>query len=513
MLEGLLLALSPTYLLYLVIGVAGGVLVGALPGLTATMATALIVPFTFALDPTAGLVVLGGIYVGAMYADAIPTCLVNVPGTAAAVATGLDGYPLTRQGKGQHALVAACFASLVGASVGGVFLLLLSPPLAQLSLRFGPPEYFWATVFALTIIASIAGESFVKGIAGGVLGMLLSTVGVGVVGGATRFTFGIQPLQAGFQLIVALIGLFAFPQLLQMIEDRYLRTSAGEFKSVKGAARTTIVELLKNPGNLTLTSLIGVIIGILPGAGPPVASLVAYNESKRFFGNRGPRYGTGNIHGVAAAETANNAAATASLIPLLTLGIPGAPVAAVIYGVLLIHGLRPGAQLYATQGQIVYTFAWSLILAGIVTFILGSLLSRPLGKIVTIPNSVLIPIILLLSVVGSFALRNTMVDVYILFGIGIGAYLLGKIGFHPGPIALGLILGPIVEGGLVSSLALRRARGTFEVFFNRPISQVLIVMTVVSLTWALYARFRDYRALRNGVDGAVAETSITKGGE
>ena len=514
MLEGLLLALSPYYMMLLFAGVLGGIVVGALPGLTATMATALMVPFTFALEPAAGLVILGGIYVSAMYADAIPACLVNTPGTAAAVATAFDGFPLTKKGMGQHALVASCFASLVGATIGAAFLLLLSPPLATLSLRFGSPEYFWVTVFAITIIASIAGESFIKGIAGGVLGLLLSTVGVGVVGGATRFTFGIVQLQAGFQLIVALIGLFAFPQLLRMLEERYVRGIAAEYKSVPGAARDTIITLLKRPMNLISSSLIGVFIGILPGAGPPVASLVAYNESKR-WSKDSHEYGHGSLHGVAASETANNSSATASIIPLLTLGIPGAPVAAVIYGVLLIHGLRPGAQLYATQGAIVYTFAWSLLLAGFVTFLLGTLLSRPLGRIVQIPNSVLIPIILLLAIVGSFALRNTMVDVYILFGVGVGAYLLGKIGFHPGPIALGLILGPIVEGGLVTSLALSRARGVYDVFFNRPISQVLILMTVASIVWTAYTRvsaFRKTRKIQNGAGPDVTAQIKAAGG-
>lgn len=511
MLEGLLLALTPYYLFLLIAGVLGGIIVGALPGLTATMATALMVPFTFALEPAAGLVILGAIYVGAMYADAIPAILINTPGTAAAVATAFDGYPLTKKGMAQHALIAACFASLVGATIGAAFLLLLAPPMAALSLRFGPPEYFWVTVFAITIIASIAGESFLKGVAGGVLGLLLSTVGVGVVGGATRFTFGIMPLQAGLQLIVALIGLFAFPQLIRMLEERFTRNVAGEYENVPHAARDTILTLIRRPLNLIRSSLIGVFIGILPGAGPPVASLVAYNEAKR-WSKDSHEFGHGSLQGVAASETANNSSATASIIPLLALGIPGAPVAAVIYGVLLIHGLRPGAQLYATQGAIVHTFGWSLLLAGIVTFLLGTLLSRPLGRIVQIPNAVLVPIILLLAIVGSFALRNTMVDVYVLFGIGVGAYLLGKIGFHPGPIALGLILGPIVEGGLVTSLALSRAKGWYEVFFNRPLSQVLIAMTIASIVWTIYTRAADFRRRNNdAADDIVTEVRAAGG--
>lgn len=508
MIEGLVASLQPFHLLLLIAGVAGGIVVGCLPGLTATMGIALLVPFTFVMEPTAGLVMLGGLYTGAMYGDAIPACLVNVPGTPSALATSFDGYPMTQQGRGQQALLAACFGSAIGTLFGGLALLLLSPPLAELSLRFGPPEFFWLGVLALTIMGSLVGTSFLRGIGAGFFGLLISTIGVAPAGGATRFTFGQYQLAAGISLPVVLIGLFAIPQLIKLIEGRHQNARIAELRRERGTFRKILPTIAK-PVNLIRSSTIGTIVGILPGAGGPIASLISYSEGKRWSRNR-RNFGKGAIEGVIAADTANNSAAPASLVPLLTLGIPGSSPSAVILGALLLHGLRPGAELYRENSDIVFAFIWSMIIGGFVVFLLGLLLSPLLVSVVRVPVFALVPAIGALTVVGSYAVRNNVFDVYMMFMVGIIGYLLTKVGVPVGPVALGIILGPIVESGLDTSLSMVQSHSWVDVFVMRPISGVLIVMTIASVIWTVVSRRSERRREAyeqvEGADEAAAET-------
>lgn len=488
MLQGLFGILAPHMLLTLALSTLGGAIVGGLPGLTATMAIALLVPFTFTLGPTVGLVAIGGLYVGAMYGGAIPACLVNTPGTPSALATTFDGFPLTRRGKGQQALVAAGISSAAGAFIGGMALLTLSPPLAEFSLRFGPPEFFWIGIFGLTMIASLASRSLGKGLAGGALGMLLSTIGLAPALAHARFTFGVPELLGGVSMVASLVGLFAIPQALRLVEEHVQRPRPATYRESKGVFLEVARELLLRPTTLLRSSVIGSIVGILPAAGSPIAALLSYNEAVRW--SRHPEeFGKGTVEGVAASEAAGNAAAPASMIPLLALGVPGSPPAAVALGALLLHGLRPGPALYAEHGDIVYTFIWSMIVAGSFIMLMSSTLSRFLVRIATFPAHVLAPMILLLGVVGSFAIRNNVLDVAIMLSFGLLGYLLDKLGFSAGPIVLGLILGPIVESGLVSSLAMvGTGRSWPHVFLLRPISAILILFTLLSLLWPAMSR-------------------------
>lgn len=492
MLEGLVTVLGPGYVLYVCIGVLAGILVGALPGFTATMGTALMLPFTFALPPLQGLAMLGALYVAAMFADSVPACLVNTPGTPSAVATAFDGYPMTRQGRGQAALVASSFSALVGTVVGGLTFLFLSPPLASLALSFGPPEFFWVTVFALTVIGSIAGDSLLKGLAGGCLGMLIGAVGISATGAVTRYTFGVPALQSGVDIVAALVGIFAIPQVLHMIRARRQEPLVATYARRRGVVWETIRDILSRPVNLLRSSLIGTLIGILPGAGSPVASLVSYNEAARWTrGERRRMFGRGNVDGVVASEAAGNGAAGGAMVPLVALGIPGSAPAAVILGALLLQGLRPGPQLFGDNPTLVYGFAWAIMLAGFVTYLFGSLLSGVLARMVMIPVHLLAPIILFLSVVGSFAIRNQVVDVFLMLGLGIAVYFLSLLGFHPGPIGLGVILGPILEPALVQSMALAQSSSVPAVFFGRPLSLLLIALTVVSVVWLVWSRRKE----------------------
>lgn len=504
MLEGLLLVFTVQSLLYLFLGVFLGIIVGALPGFTATMGTALLLPFTFSLSPSVALGMLGGLFVAAMYADCVPAILINTPGTPAAVATAFDGYPMTMRGQGQAALVGGSFGSFVGALMGGAAFLLLAPPLANFALRFGPPEYFWISVFAITIIGSIAGESVLKGIAGGAIGMLISTIGISSIGAVSRFTFGIPQFIGGVSLVAGLIGIFALPQVLALISRSRTDATIATIAKDKGVALGAVRTILGRPGNLVRSGGIGVAIGIIPGVGPSVASLLAYSEAKRWAKDRA-EFGNGSIHGVVASETANSSGAGGSLIPLMALGVPGSSAAAIILGALLVQGIQPGPSLMRDRPELVYGFGWSLIIAGLVTFIIGTFLAQYLVKMISVPLRMLVPIILTLALVGSIAIRNNIFDVYAMVALGVIVYGLNRLGFHAGPIGLGLILGPIVEPAFLQSIALTAASDIPTVFFFRPISLLFIALTLGSLVYAGITNYQSARQQKLGVDPAEGE--------
>ncbi len=490
MIEGLLQALTPSYMFWLTMGVMMGMVVGTLPGLTATMGTALLVPFTFALPTGAGLAMLGGLYVCAMFSDAIPAVLVNTPGTPSAMATGFDGHPMTKQGRAQEAIVAACFASALGTVVGATCYLLLAWPMISIALKFGPAEFFWLGIFALTIVGSLAGKSMLKGLAGGALGLLISSVGISHAADVSRYTFGIPELRGGVSLVAALIGIFAVPQVLLMISELRKKEYIAEYKPKRGVAMKTIREVIARPVHFMRSALIGSFIGILPGAGGPIAALVSYNEAVRWSKDKS-RYGKGDLRGVTASEIANNACAPAALIPLVTLGVPGSSPAAVIAGALMLRGLNPGPELFQSDGTLVYSFGWSLMLAGIMTFILGTLFAPILVRIIRIPLRLLAPLIMFLAVIGAYAIRNTIFDVYIMLGLGIFVFLIRKVGFHPGPIALGFILGPIIEPALVQAMYLADATSVGRVFFGSTVNIVLITLTIVSISFVAWTHIRE----------------------
>lgn len=503
MLEGLMVALQPSFIFWLTVGVMMGMVVGTLPGLTATMGTALLVPFTFALPTGAGLAMLGGLYICAMFSDAIPAVLVNTPGTPSAMATAFDGHPMTLQGRGQEAIVAACFSSALGTLFGAACYLLLAWPMMAIALKFGPPEFFWLGVFALTIIGSLAGKSVLKGLAAGALGLLISSVGISHANEVSRFTFGIPELRGGVSLVAALIGVFAVPQVLSMIAELRKKESISEYKRQPGVTLKTIVKVLSEPVHFLRSAAIGSFVGILPGAGGPIAALVSYNEAVRWSKDKS-RYGKGDVRGVTASEIANNACAPASLIPLVTLGVPGSSPAAVIAGALMLRGLNPGPELFQSDGTLVYSFGWSLMLAGIMTFIVGTLFAPLMIRIVSIPLRLLAPLIFFLAVIGAYAIRNNIFDVYMMFGLGVFVFLARRLGFHPGPIGLGIILGPIIEPALVQSLYISHASSIGGVFFTGTVNIILITITVLSVSLVVLARFRE-RARERGGEPLEAE--------
>jgi len=502
---GLYHVFVPMNFIMLCVGVFMGIVFGALPGLTATMGLALLVPFTFTMSPAAGLIMLAGIYVGAMYGDAIPAVLINTPGTPAAIATTFDGFPLSQKGMAQHGLVAAAFASSYGSLVANVVLATAAPPLAAFSLKFGPPEYFWLGIFGLTIIASLSSGSMLKGFLAGAVGLLLSAVGMAPIGGDVRLTFGFPELQAGIELIVALIGFFCLPEILSSVIGQ--RRAAYTEKTVKpkfSVIREVILDLLKRPGLMMRSAVVGTVVGFAPGAGGNIASMVSYNEACRW--DRHPEdFGKGTIKGVAASEAANSAMAPGSLIPLLTLGIPGSPPAAVILGALMLHGMRPGVELFTSHASVTYAFIMGLLVAAFLVTLIGSFGSFFFARIINIPSRFLAPAIIFMTVLGSYAIRNNVLDIWVMFVFGIVGYISSKLKFHPAPIVLGLILGPFVEEGLVQSILAGQATGgVFKYMVFRPISLILIAMSLLSALWPFYA---DWRAKRRKAAGIGCERS------
>jgi putative tricarboxylic transport membrane protein len=497
LLRSLLNLTQPLNLVLIALGVGAGIIVGALPGLTATMAIALLVPFTFNMNPIHGLLLLGGIYCGAIYGGSFSAILINTPGTPSAIATTFDGHPMAKRGESYKAIVTATMASVLGGVIGVVFLIFLTPPLSRASLKFGPPEFFWLTAFGLTIIATLASKSIIKGLIGGAFGLLISTVGIAPIEGSVRYAFGTISLQNGITLIPALIGFFCLPELLGMVEQKEKHYAALPYRKQKNVVLGIFIKLIKKPFLLLRSAVIGTIVGIIPGAGGNIASMVSYNEAVR--ASKYPqKFGKGAIDGVAAAEAANNAEVSGSLIPLLTLGIPGAPPAAVLLGALLLQGLRPGMDLFTTHGEITFTFIFSLVIANLMILPLGIALGKLVSKLITnIPVVILVPFIFFLTIIGSFSINNNIFDVYVMIFFGVIGYIGRRAGFGPGPVVLGIILGGICEQGLVQAILMGKAEGSvLRMFFLRPISAILIVLTLVSAAWPFLRDFSGKRKRR-----------------
>lgn len=495
MLEALPQAISTLFdinnLLLLVLGVVVGSVAGALPGITATMSIALVIPFTFAMEPATGLITIAGIYMGATFGGSISAILINTPGTPASIATTFDGYPMTQKGEAQKALIAAATASAIGGIIGTFFLLFFTPPLADVALKFGPPEYFWLAIFGLTIIISLSADNMLKGVIGGLFGLLLSTIGISPIGGETRFTFGMYQLNIGIDIIVALIGFFCLPQVFLMVENRLKKLRAAEFTPRPGEIFKDIMDSLKHPFIIVYSSLIGTFIGAVPGAGGNIAGMMSYNEAKR-FSKYPEKFGKGVVDGVVAAETSNNAAVSGSLIPLLALGIPGSPPAAVLLGALYLHGIHTGSELFTKNAPMTYSFILALAVACLLLIPVGVFGSQVMARLIAQPTHYLATSIVFLSVIGSFAIHNNLFEVYIMAGFGLLGYIIYKFNFDSGPIVLGLILGRFAEEGLVQSMVISKSTGSlFKVFFTRPISVVLIIICVISIVWPLIAKYRS----------------------
>lgn len=433
------------------------------------MGVALLIPITFGIDPSTGLITLAGGYCGAIFGGSISAILIRTPGTPAAAATAIDGYELTKQGKAGTAIT----ASFISGILSGIPLYLFA---LRLALLFGPAEYFWLSIFGLTIIAGASTKSIVKGLISGALGLMLSTVGMDPMLGNARFTFGVPTLLSGIPFTAALIGLFSMSQVLMLAEKKIKEAgNMVEFDNKVLLSKEQILEIL--PTSLRST-VIGSIIGILPEAGASIAAFLGYNEAKR-FSKKKELFGHGSIEGIAGAEAANNAVTGGSLIPTFTLGIPGESVTAVLLGGLMIQGLQPGPDLFTVHRKITYTFFVGFVIVNIFMLILGLFGSKLFASVSRVSDNYLIPLIFSLSVISSYAINNQMADVWVMFVFGIIGYFVQKFELNFASIVLALILGPIGESGLRRSLILNH--NNYSILFQSAVSKVLLFLTLFSL--------------------------------
>ncbi len=481
MLLGIQIAFQFKLLLMTFAGVVAGVIIGCLPGLTSVMGVALLIPLTFGMDPAVGLAMLGGIYCASTYGGAISAILLNIPGTPSACVTVIDGHPLALQGKSTQAISMATLGSCVGGIFSTLILLFLAPPLAKISLLFSAQEYFLLALLGITIIASFSEENVIKGLFAGCLGLLMSVVGMHPVTGFMRFTGGQAFLYDGIPLVVALIGFFSLPEVISMISDTS-RERADIINYTGGNVFKYIKEIVSHWVIILKSSIIGTIIGIIPGAGTDIAAFMAYNEAKRQSKER-ELFGKGAIEGVIASETANNAVVGGSLVPLLTLGIPGNAVSAIFLGALLIQGLKPGFELFNNNPEVVYGFIFSMFAANMLFVPVGFFVARFSSKLLKTPPAVLAPTIVVFAVIGSFAIRNNIEDLWLMLAMGVVGCFMQFFKVPIAPMVLGLVLGNMAEGELARAYALagENVWSLMGQFTSRPICIILLLACVYSI--------------------------------
>ena len=468
------------------VGVVFGLFIGSTPGLTISLGMVLLLPLTFKMNAVTAVCLLLGLYASGMTGGSISAILLNIPGTPSASATAIDGYALTKKGRAGAALGTAVISSFFGGVFGLVCLSVASPFIAKVALRFGAPELFALVLLGLTLICSFGQQSIIKSLISGVLGLVIMTVGLDPMMGTPRFTFGVVDLQAGISFLPAMIGLFAIPQIIMGIAGK-IRVIPSYNSKISGIL-PKFRELLHLFKTKLLGSVVGTGIGAIPGAGGPIAVFLSYDYARRFSKNK-DEFGKGTLEGVSAPEAANNAVAGGALIPMLTLGIPGDPITAILLGALIIQGLIPGPLLFIQSAQFVYSVFWAFLLANIMNLCLTMATIKLWVGVLKVPQKILLPLILTLCVVGTFALRNTFFDTGIMLCFGLLAYFMKKYGFPVVPMLLAIILGPQLEEHLRMSLII--AQGNPLIFIQKPISLVFIALAVISFVMPLIRRARN----------------------
>jgi len=499
---GFINALSLMNIIAMAAGVTIGIVIGCLPGLSAAMGVALLLPLTFTMEPSTGLIVLGAIYCGAIFGGSISAILIHTPGTPASAATAIEGYQLTLQGKAGKALGVSSVSSFFGGLLSCISLYFFAPILAKLAMKFGSPEYFWLSFFGLTIIAGVSSKSMVKGLISGALGLLISTIGMDPMMGVKRFMFGQSSLYEGINVTCALIGLFSMSQALILAEKKIKeRKHATKFSDKMLPTGSEMKMLAPTIGR---SWIIGNLIGLLPGAGASIACFLGYNTARQ-FSNHKEDFGHGAIEGVAGSEAANNAVTGGSLIPMLTLGIPGESVTAVLMGGLIIQGLTPGPDLFIGEtAKMTYTFFAGFVLIQFLMLGIGLLGCRGFAQISRLSDAILIPAVSVLCVVGSFAIHKNFVDVVIMMIFGVLGYLIRKFDLNNAAVVLALILGPIGEKGLRRSLAL--SDGHIGILFSTPVCWVLIILCILGILSPIFMNKMEANALEKAGGDMPNET-------
>ncbi len=479
--------ITPSLVLLVFLGALGGLLVGSIPGLSVTMATAILVTVTYTWSIENAIALIMGLYVAGVFSGAVAAILINIPGAPAAIITKLDGYPMAQKGRAAEALWIATFQSFVGSLIGILLLTVFARPLTAVALEFSPMDYFLISLFGLTTVGSLTSDNYVKGLMSAGLGLFLSTIGRDAIMGTARFTFGITGLQAGVSLIPALIGLFGFTEVLtQIYRGSYasIATSTGNIKpSFKGVMKHLPLSIK--------SSVIGTFIGALPGCGGPVAALISYDQAKKSTDNPSSPFGEGAEEGIVASEAANNACVGGALVPMLTLGIPGDAVTAVFLAAFMVHGLRPGPLLFSESPELFHIIIAGGIIGSISMLILGITIVPRLSRIVLVPKKILLPLVTVLCVIGAYGVNSSLFDVLTMLVVGLLGFFL-KAGNYPiAPIVLALVLGDIMDPSFRRAFSYQPSlMRMFLSIFTRPISLVLFVMILASV-FSGFGKMRD----------------------
>lgn len=467
---------DPTMLILLVIGVFFGMVFGAIPGLTAALGVTLILPFTYNMAPSMGLSTLIAIYVGGISGGLISACLLNIPGSPASLVTCFDGAPMARNGRPADALALGVFASLVGGLFSGLIMVIVAPQLAKVALLFGSWEYFSLGIMGLMVVVSICSNNMIKGLISAVIGLLIATVGMDPVSSSVRMTFGLWQLNAGFSLLATLMGLFALCEILVQTRDLGVKFNILDTGKIRLFPRKELIQ--GKTRVFSVSSIIGTVIGILPGIGQSTASMLSYNTARQ-MSSEPEKFGTGYEEGVIASEAANNAVCGGAMIPMMTLGIPGDTVTAILLGGLVVHGIQPGPLLFTRSADLVGVIFVAYLISCIVMYFMEMGLMKMFIKMLKIPLNILLPVILVMCVVGTFTTNNRIFDVYVFFFIGILGYILVSNGFPLAPTVLGYILAKTIESNLRTGLI--GSNGSFAGFFDSTLSVCLIVFGLVLL--------------------------------
>lgn len=477
-------------------GTVFGILIGAMPGLSVTMAIVVLIPITYGMPDLTGLVMMAGAYVGGTYGGSISAILVNTPGTPGNVATAFDGHPMALQGRGQEALIESATASFWGTILGFIALMTIAPALATFSLKFSAQETVWLALFGLSVIASLASKNMLKGAISACLGFMLGTVGADPKFGYMRYTFGSYKLFGGLSLIPMIIGFYSVSQLIGMVVEclKKVKEGAKESSILKlNKYKLTLRDLCYYPITYLWCSIIGIVIGIMPAAGTGIAAYMGYDQAKR-LSKTPEKFGTGIREGVAGPESANNAVIGGSLIPMLTLGIPGNNVSLVLMGAMMLHGLTPGPSLFTEKADILYPFMVAILISAFFMVAVGVVFAPQFAKVNSIPEHFLATLILVLITIGSFSCSNNYFDIYVMLFCGVLGYLLKRWDMNTTAVVLGATLGKIAEKGMVRAITLCGGIGPAVVsLFTRPISLVLCILTVGSFLLPSITKKREQK--------------------
>lgn len=463
------------FVLLVFVGSVAGLFVGAIPGLSVSMATALLVSITYTWNTTDALATIMGVYVVGVFSGAVSAILINIPGAPSSVVTTLDGYPLAQRGESHKALFYATIYSFIGSVFGLVALWLLAKPVSNIALKFTPMDYFLLAFFGLATVGSVTSKNYTKGLMSAALGLVVSMIGLDPIMGTPRMVFGLDNLQAGIATVPALVGLFGFSEVLSVIYDNNLNQVVLQMTKMK----LSIKDTLKHWKLALYSSSIGTVIGALPGAGGPVAAFISYNEAKRITKNPEVPFGDGAVEGIVASESSNNACIGGALIPMLTLAVPGDAVTAILLSVFYVHGLKPGPMFIKESPEMFYAILAGGFIACVALLVLGLLVAPKISKVISVPKNILLPIVSVLCVIGSFACNNRLFDVILMFIFGLIGFLMRQSDYPAAPMVLAIVLGGMMDSNFRRAVSLASSTDNMLAsMFGKPITMVLLSLTV-----------------------------------